>query len=138
MYNILVSIFIIIILLIIFIWRENSIHRSILNGVWVGSNDFITESETDSFILIIDSKDKVNMAVTVNVDGIEIENSICEVNIDQNITSVFSPIKHYIVEGYIDGFLPSKFNMKLDIVAGILVIEKNDNIYAVLVKENNI
>lgn len=135
MNNIIIPLVIVLIITIIFIARENSLHNKILNGVWVGSDEFIVESEADSFILIIDN-DK--MAITVTIEGEEIENSISDVNISQSITSYLSGVKEYEVTGYEEGFLPENFTLKLDAVAGILVIEKDDSVYAVLVKENNI
>lgn len=139
MYEILIPIIIVFLIILIFVIRENLLHKKILNGVWIGTDEFVVESDTDSFIMVIDTKDKKpSIAITVSMDDEEIENSLCDVNISQDPSSYFSDVKEYTVTGYDDGFLPNIFRMKLDIVAGLLVIEKGNIVYAVLAKENNI
>jgi hypothetical protein len=139
MFRLAISTIIILLIIVIFLYRENSIHNKLLNGVWVADNSFVAESNSDSFVMIIDSENpEANMAITVSTSGKTIENSIGSVSISQHLSSYLSDVKEYTVSGYDEGFLPSEFNMKLDIYAGVLVIERDEKIYAVLVKENNI
>lgn len=138
--NTLIAITITIITLLLYI-LYNSINYDHCKGVWVASKEFCDDAEIDEMIILIGDNVSKSMFsqtrggyILTKVDNIPVENKYIDIDLTPHIS--FGNIRSFSITLSEIETMPDNMEMKLNIIDNTMIMTKNKEIYADLIKDN--